>query len=658
MSIWFNSILGAIRALLLAATLLLGASGNAIAAPPNVVPAGVPSDWSHRHLIFPRSAPTLAMQRLLASGRSDAFARWAKLDREPRFLMQVRGAAAAGELAKRGNVAIPSAIVRDPGAATQRAVIRPVKKPRSKVARDWNMLAAASTSTTAVNLGQFPAKFSFLTDTARCDSAASPDFVVYSTGVTGSGTVPSIIAYDNLYKTQCAGPVPMIYWQYNTGGVIPNSVVMSYYDNGAQIAFVQLVGTSARLVLLKWVKNSALVTLTAVSAASYRTCTAPCMTSITFSGGPNATNSSPYYDYANDVIYVGDNNGRLHKFQNIFLAGTPSEITTGWPVTTATGNILPSPVYDPVSDRVFVGSPNGRIYRVGAAGGAATASAILTRGCGWRSSPILDPLAGMAYFFAAGYTNSTTESCATPSAGPLIAQVPVNFASNATWGAITGYYEGDPGFGGQQNGTGIAFAGAFDDAYYNSSNPASPSGKIYFCANSPTPRLYQAVITSNVMADPFDATITPKGPSLASVATGGNPTCAPVTEFVNAAQGVEYLFVGVTASTGGTTSYTCGGQAGLGGANITAGAGCVSSFNITGSPILTTTTPTFATPLAFLGGGPSGIVIDNALSDVTTPGASNVYFSTVRTQTCVGNGAGAGAGTGYCAMQATQAGLN
>ena len=56
------------------------------------------------------------------------------------------------------------------------------------------------------------------------------------------------------------------------------------------------------------------------------------MLTLTFNGAHNDTNSAPYYDYTGDAIYVGDDNGTVHKFTPIFNGGTPAEITTSpWP---------------------------------------------------------------------------------------------------------------------------------------------------------------------------------------------------------------------------------------------------------------------------------------------------------------------------------------
>ena len=123
---------------------------------------------------------------------------------------------------------------------------------------------------------------------------------------------------------------------------------------GDQIAFVQHTGTTASLVLLKWSASASVGTIgaptapTSVAAASYRTCTAPCMTVMALSANPNDTTSSPFYDYANDVLYVGADNGTLHKFTGAFN-GTPAEVVSSganvWPAAVST-TALTSPVFD------------------------------------------------------------------------------------------------------------------------------------------------------------------------------------------------------------------------------------------------------------------------------------------------------------------------
>lgn len=58
--------------------------------------------------------------------------------------------------------------------------------------------------------------------------------------------------------------------------------------------------------------------------------------------------------------------------------------------------------------------------------------------------------------------------------------------------------------------------------------------------------------------------------------------------------------------------------------------------------------PTAALPAA---GGTSGIIIDNTVSPLIEPGASQVYFSTLSDQPC------GTSGTGGCAVQASQSAL-
>ena len=56
------------------------------------------------------------------------------------------------------------------------------------------------------------------------------------------------------------------------------------------------------------------------------------MFTLAFANGQNDTFSAPFYDYVgtDDVLYVGDDNGNLHKFTGVF-AGTPAESGSPWP---------------------------------------------------------------------------------------------------------------------------------------------------------------------------------------------------------------------------------------------------------------------------------------------------------------------------------------
>ena len=210
-----------------------------------------------------------------------------------------------------------------------------------------------------VVLGRARLVEAYTTGAASCN-----DFVVFNTGLTGTSSQASIIAFNNIYAG-CNGGAPTVYWAYNTAGAITTSPALSL--DGSQIAFVQNSSGQASLVLLTWKASNGTLTSpvspASKTAGTYDGCTAPCMTTIPFSGSANDSVSSPFPAYNTGInsstIYVGDDAGALHHFINIFNAsGTPAENTTSpWPITlnSTTKASLASPVYDAVSRRVFVG---------------------------------------------------------------------------------------------------------------------------------------------------------------------------------------------------------------------------------------------------------------------------------------------------------------
>ena len=357
-----------------------------------------------------------------------------------------------------------------------------------------------------------------------------------------------------------------------------------------------------------------------VSPSNYRSCAAPCMTSITLNGSPTVTYSAPFYDFSGtDTLYVGDDTGKLHQFTHVFT-GTPAETTTGgYPLTVATA-ILSSPIYDSTTGNVFVASSyntannGGRIHAVCAASpcspiGAITASGILgpttthngschnpgTSGDGsdlLLDSPIIDPVAGMVYAFLGndGAGNSA------------VIQLPMGFANQACGTEVK--------IGGGGSGVPV-FAGTFDNLYFTSTGGtppgSSPSGNLYVCGNtSGDATVYQVKIASNVM------TTSGTNRAVSSAAT----TCSPVAEVYNTPN--DYIFLSVETK-GSTTSP----------ANCPSSAGCVMSFSV--PTVLAGVLPTNTTATATESGGTSGIVIDN----IITPG-SNIYFSTLTGSNAVG----------------------
>ena len=316
---------------------------------------GIPHDWSHRHLIFSRPQSAAAARQL---------------EREPRFRIQqawrASQAGAAGVEARMRTldalaVQLASAPARHTGPLGWG---RPLwGRPKRTLHGDWSVNLG---SLATVGAGMYPAKYSFNPIGAP---DCTNDFVVFNTGKKGMSGQASIVAYNKLYSGAGAcgtSGVPAVYWAYNTGALIGTSVVLS--GDGSQVAFIQALSVSsvASLVLLKWAPSTtesvtSPLTLTAVTNALYPGCTAPCMTTLTFVNNVSDTKSAPFYDYTNDIIYVGDDNGFVHKFTGVFK-GTPAEVgapTNPW-VQVQSGDLLTSPVLDSGASPpvVFVGVVN------------------------------------------------------------------------------------------------------------------------------------------------------------------------------------------------------------------------------------------------------------------------------------------------------------
>jgi hypothetical protein len=524
----------------------------------------------------------------------------------------------------------------------------------------------------------FPAKYSFSTTTESCS-----DYVVFPTGV--GGTNATLIAYNNIYATTCTGTVPTVAWAYNTGGTSILSPVISY--DGTQVAYIQTSSNVASLVILKPSATSggtasSPATANLVSLGSYPACTAPCYTTITLSGSPNDTNSSPYYNYnpvGGDDLWVGDNSGNLHQFTGVFL-GTPAETTTNWPVAVDSGATLTSPVWESISNNVFVGDSNGKLSYVNLASTpAVTSSAVLSHAgsLGIVDAPLIDeaPATPLVYAFVGNSAASTA----------LVEQFSTSFASGAAAAATSDVSSGSG------SGTGsVLYAGTFDNIHYDI---GGTGGFMWVCGGHTTftePELVRVSMASFATAGVQEDAI-----------TSGAATCSPVTEFLGAkanttlggagittnaqtaitvASGTgiangDYLQLGteimhVTAG-GGTTALTVArGQEGTTaaasypvgtavqdiqdwaylsvsatGADTGCTGACLYNYSVT-----TTTSPTGSTTGIAATGGTSGIVIDNEL---TGSGESQIYYSTLSNQGCTGTVI-TGSGTGSCAVQTSQ----
>jgi len=338
------------------------------------------------------------------------------------------------------------------------------------------------------------------------------------------------------------------------------------------------------------------------------------MTTITFSGSgtPTDTNSSPFYDFApgSDTLYVGDDQGHLHKFTGVFR-GTPAESGAPWPVTLTANSRTTGPVFDFSSGKVFVADRGGLLYAVDASTGAVVKSGGIDIADGIREAPLLDSTNGQIYIFAAddasngatGVTRFTTSFAAGTSGSQTI----------------------DIGTG----GTSRIHSGTFDNAFYSGG-----AGNLYVCGNAGgNPTLYQIPVTATGVLSTANT-----GPSLATAMTA----CSPITEVYNpnATGGPkDWIFLSVQASGTTTPPISCPSVA-----------GCIVAFDVTSGAVLTPAKTTAATGAA--SGGTSGVVVDNTVGAGTLSGASQVYYSTLSTGTCTTSG-----GSGGCGIQASQSAL-
>jgi hypothetical protein len=475
----------------------------------------------------------------------------------------------------------------------------------------------------------YPAKYSFSPLSASCT-----DYVVYPAGTAGVSSGASIVAFSNLYTGGCTGTVPSLSWAYNTGGMVTTSPVLSV--DGTQVMFVQVSGTTASLVLLKWSAGGTLtvpVAPTSVTLANYRSCTAPCMASLAFSGGSNDTFSAPFYYYKGDTVYVGDDSGNLHQFTGVFN-GTPAESGSPWPVNVGTNKLAP-PIYDSVSGNVIAGDFGGILHSVTASSGAIHGTTV-TVGDAIADAPLVDSTAGKLYAFV------TTSSYA-DIGDNAVYELPTNFTS------ITGYAIEPLGTGGAGY---YLYGGTFDNVYYSSS---TATGNLYTVANTGLTAgaiLYRVPIASSVMAAPVTVV------NGLSFAGGTRPWPSPVNEFCN--NGASACVASATKTTAGTDYIFFSVSRGTkGGCTTTAGNGCVLSYVVSNpaAVALSGSGLNVTTPAGNGCWATGGIVIDNGS---VMAGASQTYFVGLGTNTAGGptgttqTSAGCQAGTAST-ISATQA---
>ena len=291
---------------------------------------GIPDDWTHHHVVF--SDPGTEQDAI----RNGTHEQWLKTVNEPRYVIQqlkrkhnVQGPAVQ-DVEMRSRIAMQEDLVRRQPEIT----ITGRNKPGLlSLKNDWAVAMGTGTHGTA---GVYPAKYGFDTGTDSCN-----DYVVFPTAVTGSATVPNMVAYYKLYTSgtlSCNSGSPSQYWAVSltngtTYGTVTTSPVLSL--DGQQVAFMESIGGSAYLVVvLMPAITSASATITSVTTTSCLAnttvnsaaqSTAPVVWCAKVLGGADDSISSPYYDYGSNTLYVGDHNSILHIFTNVFAtAGNTS----------------------------------------------------------------------------------------------------------------------------------------------------------------------------------------------------------------------------------------------------------------------------------------------------------------------------------------------
>lgn len=618
---WEAVIMKRIRAgvssLLVILTIVIGAllfQSQAAGSHERHTPAHMPLDWSYRNVIY--------------SGTLDDRDAGLNANRDPRFLRHLF------IYGKRH----PLSAERDSFSNWWRERGRwPFHRTeQSPLRRDWQF-SLGTNAITGGNLNDsYPAKFSF---DINAPPSCTNDFVVFTTGLAGStGGQASIVALNELYSGSGAGGTgicgtgqPSVMWAYNTNltgdttGVIYSSPVLSL--DGTEVAFVETSSSGAILKILRWVSgqgtvSDAVAPTPITSGNPWSACPASgtsCLFSLPFSNGAADSISSPFYNYSNDTLYVGDNVGVLHKFAGVFY-GTPAEVTSGgWPITIIANNYLTGPTFDSVSGNIFVADLH--------ATGAMTTSLHYVREIG-----------------------STVGTCASSGTPPCVGTPSLTVSASRRFGFygvydppvvdvtsqhVFVYTSNDPSNHGAviQATTALAnevdtpiqplynaiFDGAFDSTY-RSGNYAS--GFLYVCGNRPLTLYRVGFNSSGVMNSALDA-----GNVNVEITGDLGTVCSPMTEILNGAN--DYLFFGLG---------DLGSPSGCSG-------GCILGLNLTGM-----TWPPSISAFSILTetGGPSGIIVDNVGTDGQE---SSIYFGP-RANTCASP-----SGSG-CAVKATQSGLN
>jgi hypothetical protein len=380
---------------------------------------GEVQDWSRHHVVYAPFGPASAILGVQHDPR--AIADWDASERKEK---RRHAHANRGEQADRGEEGDRG----DEGDRDEHGEHGQGHHPGKGTLRtDWHISLGAGT----IAPGMFPAKFSFDPNAAVTVANCGTDFIVFPVNAAGSATQPNIVGLNNLYSGGTlmtdglcnAVPPPAgdtgvdatTMWSYNIQGIGAGSSVAtspSLSLDGNKVAFVETkAGNAAHFHVLAWKLGQGVDNTNAQSVLSPATIasfsgTSPAAgsgtaTDLTLGSTASDTDtlSSPFIDYAHDVAYVGNDNGKLFRVLNVFCAfsgcagAAPSlDASVNWGVAGKTVCVgkLTAPVQDGLTGNVFVGCADGKVYGFTPAG-VAIPNNPLTVGNGLAFGGVVDP---------------------------------------------------------------------------------------------------------------------------------------------------------------------------------------------------------------------------------------------------------------------------
>jgi hypothetical protein len=605
--------------------------------------AGVPVDWTDRHVVF----SSLADSNSLSGNQQD-----------PRYWLQLlrrRGSqgGVSSEAADAGRITAAQLSNLDQRILRERKLeweddngrdrgdgdfVRHRHRPEEPLGRDWS----ESLGVAAVSVLRYPAKFSF--SSANPSPDCTHDFVVV-TQSGGGGVFPgtfNVIGFNNLYVSTaggsqlCPGVAPKAIFEYNASsasGAMNGAPALSL--DGTLIAFVETASAAnggAVFHVLKWhsgdIQNSESAFPSAFNTSALPSCTAngsvaPCEFSLQYAG-TTANRTAPFVDYTSDTAYVTDDSGKVYAITPVFsaTAANPPAIVAGWPVAVVAGVALQAPVYDSKSKNVFVGSTLGTEYFVKTSGsttGTCLAGSPPCVGSNTFSFGTSSAIADAAIvdsstqrIFFTGRANGATP-------GTFLVQTDTQLSAASVIIGTIGTV-----------GTSAVFSGTPDNNYFTSVS----TGKFYVCGvdASSDAQLTAFGFNSSGVMNPTPA----GGPLQLGNAASVNASCSTgLTEVFNQSGATDWIFAGL------------GGRCAGAGAGTT---GCVMSLNVTNGFPLAVASQLIETNAS------SGIIVDNVTDASASSVTTNIYFHVTGPQSCTDYLSVAHSAT--CLVSATQSGLH